>query len=84
MMNVYKAIKINKTTKEETIIIDNEYIQIVQMIIRDIDKTVYDVKVINNRTNKEINIDEIKTRTNYDRDYKTNIRIYRNNYIKMY
>jgi hypothetical protein len=82
MRNNYKVVKINKITKEETIIIDNECIQIAKMIARENANEKYETKIINNKTNEEVNKKENKE--NFDRNYKTNIRVCRNNYIKMY
>ncbi len=82
MRNNYKVVKINKVTKEETIIIDNEYIQIAKMIARENANEKYETKIIDNRTNEEVNKKENKE--NFDRNYKTNIRVCRNNYIKVY
>lgn len=83
MTNVYKLIKINKETKEITIIIDNEYLPLARLKAREINKEKFDVKIINNLTNKEIELKEKNKRTNTV-DYKHHYRVYRNNYIKMF
>lgn len=82
MRDNYKVIKINKVTKEETVIINNEYIQIAKMIARENANEQYEIKIVDNRTNEEVSKKE--NRENFDRNYKINIRVCRNNYIKFY
>jgi hypothetical protein len=83
MTNIYKVIKINKTTNETEILTDNNYLEIARMIARTNKEEGFEVKIINNRTNEEKEL-EAKPRKTFERNYKTNTRICRNNYIKLY
>jgi 3-methyladenine DNA glycosylase AlkC len=81
----FKVIKINKDTKEvETILENEEFV----MIAKDVANKANNTK----KENEEIKLfnfkdEEIEYKTNNrtnERNYRTNTKIMRNNYIKMY
>ena len=83
-MRGYKVIKINRTTKEVTTIVENEeFIEIARMTARDNKDENNEVKIINNATNEEMAI-EPKANRKYDKNYKDGYRVCRNNYIRIY
>lgn len=83
-MRGYKVIKINRTTKEVTTIVENEeFIEIARMTARDNKDENNEVKIINNITNEEVTI-EPKAKRAYDKNYKDGYRVCRNNYIRIY
>ena len=83
MTNIYKVIKINKETKEVEILVDNEYLELARRTAKRNKEEGFEIKILNNRTNEEKEL-EAKPRRTFERNYKTNTRICRNNYIKLY
>lgn len=81
--NVYKVIKINKTTNEIEVLTDNEFLPIARMIARtDKHDNNFEIKIINNATNKEIEITPKTNNKDYTyTDYNKGIRFNRNNHF---
>ena len=82
MRNDYKVVKINRTTKEEIVIVDNEYIEIARKVAREEENKDYETKIFYTPTNTEVQ--KTTKQINNDRNYRNNYRVYRNNYIKLY
>lgn len=81
MRNDYKVVKINRTTKEEIVIVDNEYIEIARKVAREEENKDYETKIFYTPTNTEVQ--KTPKQTN-DRNYRNNYKVCRNNYIKLY